>query len=228
MTKRKKKRGLAMLTASRFSLGVLLTALLLFAPAGTPHFFRGWLLMAVLYLPMLGVGGVLLRYNPELLEKRLQGKEQDPAQRRVVRLSGLMFIVGFSAAGLDFRYQISRMSMVLSLTAAVVLLISYGMYVEVLRENTYLARTIRVQEGQTVIDTGLYGLVRHPMYCAVLLMFLAVPLVLGSWVSLLIFLLNPVLLVRRIREEERLLVRELPGYDDYRKRVRYRLIPLIW
>ena len=192
------------------------------------HYFNGWLLLGVLFVPMLILGVVLLIKSPDLLAKRLDLREKQSAQKRVVSLSALLFLLGFIAAGLDFRFGWTHVPFPVVLIASAVFLCSYGLYAEVLRENAYLSRTVKVEEGQRVIDTGLYGVVRHPMYFATVLLFLAMPLILGSWISFLIFLAYPVLIALRIRDEERLLERELTGYTEYKARVKYRLIPFIW
>ena len=212
----------------KFTLGALLTALLVFLPAGTLAFPNGWLLMGVLFIPMFCAGIVMLIKSPALLQKRLNAKEQLGEQRTVVKLSGLMFISGFVLAGLDFRFRISRLPAAVSIAAAVVLLLAYLLYAEVMRENAYLSRTIEVQADQKVIDTGLYGIVRHPMYSATLLLFLAIPLVLGSLPAFVVFLAYPLIIIKRIRSEEALLAKELKGYDAYMQKVQYRLIPFVW
>ena len=208
--------------------GLLLVGLLLFLPAGTPAYPGGWLLIGLLFLPMLVLGTVLLIKSPDLLAKRLNAKEKEATQRGVVALSGLLFLAGFLLAGFDFRFGWSHVPRPVVMVASVILLASYALYAEVMRENAYLSRTIEVQEGQTVVDTGLYGIVRHPMYAVTVWMFLAIPVVLGSWFSLLCFLHYPILVVIRIRHEEKLLTAELDGYAAYKKKVRYRLIPFIW
>lgn len=208
--------------------GLLLISLLIFLPAGTVHYFNGWLLMGVLFVPILILGVVLLIKSPALLAKRLDLREKQSAQKRVVSLSALLFLFGFLAAGLDFRFGWTHVPFPVVLIASAVFLCSYGLYAEVMRENAYLSRTVKVEEGQRVIDTGLYGVVRHPMYFATVLLFLAMPLILGSWISFLIFLAYPVLIALRIRDEERLLERELTGYTEYKTRVKYRLIPFVW
>ena len=214
--------------AAKFILGLVCTGALLFLPAGTICFSNGWLLMAVMFLPMFVAGLVMMKANPALLRNRLQAKEQQGEQRLVVVLSGLMFLCGFVAAGLDFRFGWSAMPGWIPICAAAVFLVAYGLYAEVLRENTWLSRTVRVQQGQQVVDTGLYGIVRHPMYAATVILFLTVPLVLESWVSFAVFLIYPFLIVKRIRNEEQVLEAELNGYVDYKRRVKYRLIPYIW
>lgn len=212
----------------KFLLGVVLVGLLIFLPAGTFAFFEGWLLMGILFIPMFGAGIVIMVKNPALLARRLDAKEKLGEQQLVVKLSGLMFIVGFVLAGLNFRFGWYTLPRAVSLGAAAVFLFAYVLYAEVLRENTYLSRTIRVEEGQQVIDTGLYGIVRHPMYSATLLLFLSIPLVLGSLYALPVFLVYPFIIAARIKSEETLLEKELAGYSDYMKKVKYRLIPLIW
>ena len=212
----------------KFSLGVILVGVLLFLPAGSLSFANGWLLMGILFLPMFLAGIVMLLKNPALLQSRLDAKEKQSDQQLVVKLSGLMFVAGFLLAGFGHRFGWYRLPRGVSLAAAVLFLAAYVLYAEVLRENTYLSRTIRVQEGQKVIDTGLYGIVRHPMYSATLLLFLSMPLVLGSLWSFLVFLSYPAIIAGRIRGEEELLKKELPGYEAYTKKVKYRLLPLLW
>ena len=221
----KKLFGQAM---AKFLLGAALVGLLIFVPAGTVHFPGGWVFMGILFVPMFFAGIVMMVKNPELLKKRLNAKEKQRDQGLLVKLSGLMFLVGFIVAGLDFRFGWCSLPMGVSVGAAVVFLLAYVLYAEVLRENTYLSRTIEVQEGQTVVDTGLYGIVRHPMYSVTLLLFLSMPLVLGSIWSFVIFLVYPVLIVKRLLGEEALLEEELAGYREYKKKVRYRLIPFVW
>lgn len=212
----------------KFLLGVILVGVLVFLPAGTFAFTSGWLLMGILFLPMFAAGLVMLKKDPNLLQSRLDAKEKQKDQDLVVKLSGLMFIAGFVLAGLDFRFGWLPLPFGVSLGAAAVFLFAYGLYAEVLRENAYLSRTIKVQEGQTVVDTGLYGIVRHPMYAVTLLLFLSIPLVLGSLIALPIFLIYPFIIVKRIKGEERLLTKELIGYSAYTQKVKYRLIPFIW
>lgn len=212
----------------KFTLGVVLVGLLIFLPAGTWNYPGGWLLMGILFVPMFLAGIVMMWKNPDLLRSRLNAKEKQMEQSRVVKLSGLMFLCGFIVAGLDFRFGWLPMPEAVSIGGAAVFLIAYGLYAEVLRENTYLSRTIEVQENQKVIDTGLYGVVRHPMYSATVLLFLAMPLVLGSLISFVIFLAYPFIIAKRIRHEEEFLERELPGYREYKGKVKYRLIPFVW
>lgn len=212
----------------KFLFGILLVGLLVFLPAGTLQFFEGWLFMGILFVPMFFAGLVMLVKNPGLLESRLNAKEKQADQGLVVKLSGLMFLAGFIVAGLDFRLEWLTLPKGVSIGAAVIFLIAYVLYAEVLRENTYLSRTIEVQENQKVIDTGLYGIVRHPMYFATVLLFLAMPLVLGSLISFVIFLVYPLIIAKRIKGEETFLEQELAGYKEYKEKVRYRLIPFIW
>lgn len=212
----------------KFLAGVILIALLLFLPAGTIHYPNAWLLSAVLFIPVLIMGAVLLFKAPELLRKRLQEKEEQSEQKSVVALSGLMFLGGFILAGLDFRFGWTIVPAAVVYAAAVVFLLGYVMFAEVMRENAYLSRTVEVQEGQTVVDAGLYGVVRHPMYSATVIMFLAMPIILGSWISFAVFLLYPFLIAKRIRNEERVLEDGLAGYREYKQKVQYRLVPCIW
>ncbi len=212
----------------KFLLGVLLLALLIFLPAGTFHFFGGMLLMALLFIPMFIAGIILLFKRPTLLKERLDAKEKEKEQNLVVKLSGLMFILGFIMAGLDFRFSILPLPKAVSIIFSALFLFSYALYAEVLRENTYLSRTIKVQENQTVIETGLYSKVRHPMYSATLLLFLSMPLILGSLLSFIIFLAYPFIIAHRIKHEEAFLERELKGYTEYKQKVKYKLIPFIW
>lgn len=213
---------------TKFVLGVVLVGLLVFLPAGTFSFINGWLFMGILFVPMILAGIVLMIKNPGLLQKRLDAKEEQKEQSLVVKLSGLMFLSGFVVAGLGFRFDWYTLPKGAVIGAAIVFLVAYVLYAEVLRENTYLSRTVEVQENQKVIDTGLYGIVRHPMYSATLLLFLSMPLVLGSIYSFLIFLVYPLIIAKRIRGEEDFLEKELEGYCEYKKKVKYRLIPFIW
>lgn len=208
--------------------GIVTIGMLLFLPAGTIHYFNGWLFCGVLFIPVIIMGIVLFIKAPDLLRKRLQEKEEQAEQRSVVALSGLMFLAGFILAGLDFRFGWTQLPMWLVYAAAAAFLLGYGMFAEVMRENAYLSRTVEVQEGQVVVDTGLYGIVRHPMYTATVVMFLAMPLVLGSAVSFAVFLVYPFLLVKRIRNEEQVLEDGLVGYMEYKQKVKYRLIPFMW
>lgn len=212
----------------KYIAGLLLVGGLLFLPAGTLSFANGILFIGLLFLPMLVLGVVLFVKSPELLEKRLNVKEKERTQKGIVAMSGLLFLVGFIVAGLDFRFGWSDVPRAVVIAASVVLLLSYALYAEVMRENAYLSRTVEVQKGQRVIDTGLYGIVRHPMYAVTLWLFLAIPLVLGSWWSLLCFLPYVTVIVVRIRNEEQVLSDGLAGYREYKKRVKYRLLPFIW
>ena len=212
----------------KFLVGLVFVALLLFLPAGTFRYTGAWLFIGLLFVPILILGAVLLVRAPKLLEKRLSAKEKESTQKGVVAVSGLLFVAGFVVAGLDVRYSWTTVPVWATILASAVLLISYGAYAEVMRENAYLSRTIEVQDGQKVIDTGLYGIIRHPMYAATVGLFLAIPVVLGSWWSLLCFAPYPFILAIRIINEEQLLARNLPGYTDYQKRVKYRMIPFVW
>lgn len=213
---------------TKYLLGFVLLGGMIFLPAGTLKFAQGWLFMAVLFVPMLIMGVVMAVKSPELLRKRLNGKEEKGTQKAVVAASGLMFAAAFAAAGLSYRFGWLRLPMGASIAAAVVFLAGYGMYAEVLRENAYLSRTVEVQRGQKVIDTGLYGVIRHPMYTATILMFLAAPLVMGSVVSFIICLAYPAIITARLKNEEKVLEEGLEGYNEYKKKVRYRLLPFIW
>lgn len=212
----------------KFLLGIVLVGVLIFLPAGTLSYTGGWMLMGILFIPMLIAGIVMLFKSPELLKKRLNAKEKENDQSMVVKLSGLMFLAGFIVAGLGIRYDWYVLPKVVVVIASVVFLVGYVMYAEVLRENAYLSRTIEVQENQKVVDTGLYGIVRHPMYAATLILFLAMPLVLGSIYSFVIFLAYPFIIAKRIKGEEELLERELEGYKEYKEKVKYRLVPYVW
>ncbi|MBO7304662.1 MAG: isoprenylcysteine carboxylmethyltransferase family protein [Clostridia bacterium] len=208
--------------------GALLVAALLFIPAGRFSYLGAWLLIGLLFIPMTVLGTVLFIKSPELLKKRLNAKEKLGSQSAIVLLSAVIFIAGFTVAGLDRRFGWTKIPLWVTVFSCVLFLISYALYAEVMRENAYLSRTVEVVEGQKIIDTGLYGIVRHPMYFASVLMFLSMPLILGSWWSLLCFAPYIFLIAARIISEERLLLRELPGYGEYRKRVRYRILPFIW
>lgn len=213
---------------AKFLLGVVLVGALIFLPAGSFKFFNGWLLMGVLFVPMFAAGIVMMVKNPELLKKRLNAKEKLKTQSTVVKLSGLMFIAGFLLAGFGYRFHWYTLPRYAVIIGGVLFLLAYALYGEVLRENAYLSRTIEVQEGQKVIDTGLYGIVRHPMYSATLLLFLAMPIVLGSLYAFIVFLAYPFIIVKRLKNEEEFLEKELKGYLEYKKKVKYRLIPFIW
>lgn len=212
----------------KFTCGLVMVGLLIFLPAGTLHFFNGWLLTGLLFVPMLIAGFVMFFKDPAFLARRLDAKEKQAAQKGVLALSGLMFIGGFVIAGLDFRFGWSRMPDWVVAAASVLFIIAYLLYAEVMRENAYLSRTVKVEEGQKVVDTGLYGIVRHPMYMATVLLFTMIPLVLGSWYSLIVFAFYPGIIIIRLKNEEDLLTRELPGYPEYKQKVKFRLIPFIW
>lgn len=208
--------------------GVLLVGLLLFLSAGTFHYPQGWLLMAVLFVPMLCAGFVMLYKSPELLRRRLNAREQEMQQKTVIALSGLMFIAVFVLAGLSFRFGWLMLPMWVSYLAALLFLFGYALFAEVLRENEYLSRTVEVQEGQQLVDTGLYGVVRHPMYMSTLVLFFAMPLVLGSVLSFAVMLLYLPIIDARMRNEEEVLEQGLPGYREYKTRVKYKVIPYLW
>ena len=213
---------------TKFICGLLLVGLLIYLPAGTLHYTYGWLFMGLLFVPMLIAGFVMFWGSPDFLAKRLDAKEKQATQKGVVALSGLMFIAGFVVAGLDYRFGWSRMPVAVTIIASVLFLVAYALYAEVMRENAYLSRTIKVEEGQKVVDTGLYGIVRHPMYMATILLFFMIPVVLGSWYALIAFAFYPAIIIVRLKDEEDLLSRELPGYAEYKKKVKYRIIPFIW
>lgn len=211
-----------------FACGLLLVGLLLFLPAGSFAYWQGWLLIGILFVPMFAAGLVMMAKSPELLSRRLNAKEEQGEQKQVIAGSGLMFLASFILAGLNFRFGWLSLPRWLVWTAAVLFLLGYLLYAEVLRENVWLSRTVEVQEHQQLVDTGLYGVVRHPMYAATLLLFLSMPLVLGSPVSFVVMLLYLPLIAKRIRNEEEVLEQGLEGYADYKKRVRYKVIPGIW
>jgi len=213
---------------AKFMLGVVLIGLILFIPANTLRYWNGWLFMGLLFVPMFIAGIIMMIKSPELLRKRLNAKEKESEQKIVVKLSGLMFLVGFIIAGLNYRYNWILLPNYVVIISSIIFIIAYIIYAEVLRENAYLSRTIEVQENQKVIDTGLYGIVRHPMYAATLLLFLSMPLVLGSVISFVIFLVYPFIISKRIKNEEEVLEKELKGYIEYKKKVKYKMIPYIW
>ena len=212
----------------KFVCGLLVVSLLIFLPAGTLNYTYGWLLIALLFVPMLIAGFVMVVKTPELLQKRLDAKEKQGTQKGVVAFSGLMFIAGFVVSGLDFRLGWSYVPEWVVVVASILFLVAYGLYAEVMRENAYLSRTIKVEEDQKVVDTGLYGIVRHPMYAVTVLLFLMIPLILHSWYALIVFAFYPAIIVVRLKEEEELLTRELNGYAEYKKKVKWRIIPYIW
>ena len=213
---------------TKFFIGVILVGLLLFLPAGSLLYFNGWLFIGVLFIPMFIAGIIMMLKNPRLLKSRLNAKEKEKEQDTVQKLSGLMFIAGFIVAGLGFRFGWYTLPKSIVAVATVVFLISYVLYAEVLRENTYLSRTIEVQENQNVVDSGLYSVVRHPMYSVTLILFLSMPLILGSVYSFIIFLAYPFIIAKRIKNEEAFLEKELEGYSEYKKKVKYKLIPFVW
>ncbi len=213
---------------TKFFAGVLAVGLLIFLPAGTLKYGEGWLLMGVLFVPMFLAGLFLMAKAPDRLRRRLDAREKEMTQKNVLLLSGLMFLAAFVLAGLSFRFGWLRFPRWVSVLGAVLFLLGYVLYAFVLKENAYLARTVKVEKGQTLVDTGLYGVVRHPMYAATLLLFLSMPLILGSFLSLLVMLVYPFIIARRIQNEEQVLMRELPGYREYRKKVRWRMIPFLW
>ena len=211
----------------KFVCGLLLVALLIFLPAGTLQFYKGWLFVALLFVPMLIAGFVMCFKSPDFLAKRLDAKEKQEKQKGVLAWAALMFVAGFVIAGLDFRYAWSKMPLWVTIVAAALFLLAYGLYAEVMRENAYLSRTIKVEEGQQVVDTGLYGIVRHPMYSVTILLFMAIPFILGSWYAVIAFAFYPAIIVARLKDEEELLTRELKGYDAYKQKVKFRLIPFV-
>lgn len=227
-TENSKKGTLLFRTIINFLLGVVMVGVLLFAPAGTFRYWNGWLFLALLFVPMIILGLYLWIKQPDLLAKRLSSKEKESEQKQVILMSALVFVAGFVIAAVDFRFGWSRVPIWLVVVASVLLVISYGLYAEVMRENAYLSRTVEVQENQKVIDTGLYGIVRHPMYSATILLYLSIPLVLGSIYSFLIFLMFPLVIAKRISNEEAVLEKGLEGYTSYKQRVKYKIIPFIW
>ena len=212
----------------KFLLGVLMIGLLLFIPANTINYWNGWLFMGILFIPMFIAGIVMMIKSPDLLRKRLNAKEKENEQKQVILFSGLMFLSGFIIAGLNYRYNWIVVPNAIVIVASIIFIVAYILYAEVLRENTYLSRTIEVQENQEVVDTGLYGIVRHPMYATTILLFLSIPLVLGSFISFIIFLVYPFIIAKRIKNEEEVLEKELKGYLEYKKKVKYKMIPFIW
>ena len=213
---------------TKFVLGVFLTGVLIFLPAGTWKYRNGWLFMAILFIPMFVAGIVMYVKKPELLARRLKMNEKQNEQKMIIKLSGIMFVMGFVVAGLDYRFGWSALAEWVSVVASFIFIVAYLLYAEVLRENLYLFRTVEVDEGQSVIDTGFYGIVRHPMYLITLFLFLAMPIILGSLYSFVIFLTYPFIVVWRIKNEEILLESELEGYREYKENVKYRLIPFLW
>ena len=212
----------------KFLLGVIMIGLLIFIPANSLSYFNGWLLMGLLFIPMFIAGIIMLIKSPKLLKSRLDAKEKETEQRKVVALSAIMFLLGFIVAGLDYRYNITKVPNIVVVIASIIFIMSYMIYAEVLRENAYLSRTIKVEKNQRVIDTRLYKIVRHPMYSATIFLFLSMPLILGSFVSFIIFLIYPFIIIKRIKNEEEILEKKLKGYKEYKNKVKYRLIPFIW
>lgn len=212
----------------RYISGVILVGILLFVPAGTLNYWNAWLFMGILFVPMLIAGIILMFKNPMLLKSRLDVKEKEKDQKYVILYSGLMFLSGFIIAGLNYRFSWIIIPNIIVIISLILFVISYILYAEVLRENTYLSRTIKVQENQKVVDTGFYSIVRHPMYSITIILFLTMPLILGSIISFIIFLVYPFIIFKRIKNEEMLLEKELKGYTEYKKKVKYRLIPFVW
>lgn len=219
---------LALLALAKTLCGFLIICLLLFLPAGTFMFIGAWRFVGVLFIPLIIMGVFMLVKAPDLLKKRLDTKESDKGQKAVVALSAIIFVCGFLMAGIDFRFALSHVSKLTVIVFSVIFLLGYAMYAVVISENEYLSRTVRVEKEQKVVETGLYAMVRHPMYLATVLMFLSIPMILGSWYSLLFFAFYPLIIVFRIAMEEKLLEKELVGYKEYKQKVKYRLIPFIW
>ena len=213
---------------TKYISGLIIVGLLLFLPANTFKFWNAWLFMVLLFIPMFVVGIIMMFKNPELLKNRLNAKEQEKEQKQVLLYSGLMFILGFVIAGLNYRFKWINLPNIIVIISSIIFIVSYILYAEVLRENSYLLRTIEVKKDQPVIDTGLYGIVRHPMYTITIFLFLSMPLILGSIISFVIFLVYPFIIIKRIKNEEEVLEKNLKGYNEYKKKVKYRLIPFIW
>ena len=212
----------------KYLFGVIIVGALLFFSSGSLKYWNGWLFIGILFIPMFIAGIVLMIKSPELLRKRLNVKEEETEQRNVIIISGLMFFVGFIIAGLNYRYKWIELPNIVVIISSVLFIISYLLYAEVLKENMYLSRTIEIQENQKVVDTGLYGIVRHPMYAVTIILFLCIPLVLGSILSFFIFLIYPVIISKRIKNEEEVLEKGLEGYSEYKTKVKYKIIPFIW
>ena len=213
---------------TKYLLGVLIVGLLLFIPANSFSFYEAWLFMGLLFIPMFLGGIILMIKNPTLLKRRLDVKEKENEQKEVILLSGIMFILGFIIAGLNFRYKWILLPNIISIIASIIFIISYILYAIILYQNTYLTRTIKVEDEQKIVDTGLYKVVRHPMYAITLIMFLVIPLILGSIISFIIFLSYPLIIAKRIKNEEEVLEKDLKGYSEYKKKVKYKMIPYIW
>lgn len=212
----------------KFLFGLVIVFLLLFLPAGSVDYFNGWLFIALLFIPMFIAGIIMFLKSPELLKKRLNAKEEEKEQKIVILISGIMFLLAFILAGLNFRFGWFQLPQTVIIIASIIFILSYIMYAEVLRENIYLSRTIEVSENQKVIDTGLYGIVRHPMYTSTIFLFLSMPLVLDSLFSFIVMFIYPIVIISRIKNEEKVLERELEGYKEYKEKVKYRILPFIW
>lgn len=213
---------------TKYVFGVLIIGALLFIPANSFEYWNAWLFMGLLFVPMFIAGIILMIKNPELLRKRLNAREKESEQKWVLLFSGLMFLSGFIIAGLNYRYEWIEIPNIVITISSFLFIIAYILYAEVLRKNTYLSRTIEVQKNQKVVDTGLYGIVRHPMYAVTILLFLTMPLILGSIISFIIFLIYPIIIGKRIKNEEKVLEKDLKGYSEYRKKVKYKVIPFVW
>ena len=213
---------------TKFTLGTILISILLFIPAGTIYYWNAWLFMGLLIIPMFIAGIILMIKSPDLLKSRLNAKESESIQKKLILISGIMFILGFIIAGLNYKYKWLQIPNIIVIISSIIFIISYLLYAEVLRENKYLSRTIEIQDNQKVIDTGLYGIVRHPMYAVTILLFLSIPLILASPITFIIFLIYPFIIIKRIDNEEEMLEKELKGYKEYKKKVKYRIIPFIW
>lgn len=213
---------------TKFGFGLIIVFLLLFIPAGSLDYFNGWLFIALLFIPMFVAGIIMFVKSPELLKRRLNAKEEENEQKIVILISGIMFLLAFVLAGLNFRFGWFKLPIIVVIIASIIFLLSYIMYAEVLRENMYLSRTVEVSENQKVVDTGLYGIVRHPMYTSTIFLFLSMPLILGSPISLIIMLIYPIIIIFRIKNEEKVLEHELEGYKEYKEKVKYKIMPFIW
>ena len=213
---------------AKFVIGLIIVCLLLFIPAGSLNYLNGWLFIALLFIPMFIAGIIMFIKTPDLLKRRLNAKEEENEQKIVILISGIIFLLAFVLAGLNFRFGWFKLPKLIVIIASIVFILSYIMYAEVLRENSYLSRTVEVSENQKVIDTGLYGIVRHPMYTSTIFLFLSAPLILNSIISFIIMLIYPVILILRIRNEEKVLEKELEGYEEYERKVKYKIIPFIW
>jgi protein-S-isoprenylcysteine O-methyltransferase Ste14 len=213
---------------SKFLIGLIIICILLFVPAGTIYYPNGWLFIALLFIPMFIAGIIMFIKAPDLLRRRLNAKEEEEEQKLVLLLSGIMFLLAFILAGLNFRFGWFKLPAIAIIMASIIFLIAYAMYAEVLRENEYLSRTVEVSENQKVVDTGLYGLVRHPMYTSTIFLFLSMPLVLDSILSFIVMLIYPTIIIFRIRNEEKVLEKDLDGYKEYKEKVKYKLFPYLW